>query len=124
MRLWSTLVFLLLLGCAVAAKQIDTSKSSPAESGGQVVEFSDVHGKYPDVTSASLYFYPGKFEIPLKSLGGGIWRGYLTPAQVLGMVPERYGFRVYRSRLTVTSRSASGEVDSSAQDITVALKPG
>ncbi len=123
MRRWSLLVFALLLGCAVTAKQLDTSKVPPADPGGQVVEFSDVGGKYPDVVSASLYFYPGKFSIPLKPSRGGVWRGDLTAGQVTGMVPERYGFRVYRCRLTVVSKDASGQIDSSSRDVDVALQP-
>ena len=120
---WS--IFLLCISsCADLPSQKDSRGATPASPGGQVVLLSNVKGDFPDIVSTSLYFYPGKFEIPLKREDGGIWRGDVTSEQLAGIARQRYGFRVYRARLTVVSRGPSGETSSRSQDLTVVLEPG
>jgi hypothetical protein len=116
-------IALLLTGCSSAAKQEDTHGVAAPGKGGRVVEFSGVQGKYPKIDSVSLYFYPGKFEIPLESLGGGRYRGSLSAEEVSGMARQPHGFRVYRARLSIISRADTGEKDTKTQDLTVALEP-
>ncbi len=102
----------------------DSRGIAPLEPGGRVALVSNVKGAFSDVVSASLYFYPGKFEIPLKRQEDDVWRGDLSAEQVIGMARQLYGFRVYRARLTVVSRGPSGEKDSRTRDLTIVLDPG
>jgi hypothetical protein len=123
MRLLFALLLLSISGCADLASQKDSRGLAPLEAGGRVALVSNVKGTFSDVVSASLYFYPGKFEIPLKHLDDKVWRGDISPEQVKGMARQPYGFRVYRARLTVVSRGPSGEKASREQDLTIVLDP-